>query len=374
MSFLNNDVLTTLSASNIYYPLVSDGLGKIYREPVIVALSPVLNNIITTPPVSPSIDDSYIVPNGATGVWSSNIGKIATWSGSSWVYYTPLLNDKTSVTTGANVGLNYIYNGTDWVLLTNTNNSQVSVVKAKAKIRINDFNLATITNQTNIATAVISSGSGSSPMIMNITFSLPLTNINYQILGEISSNIGEAAGANATVVYETANKTINGFTVIFREIASTIQNCNFEFIILQEATVSGTALSAGTGISIVNNVVSATIVNKDSFTAQNIIGSWNGLTGKTMLTFTSKANTKYLVTYSGTIYSTTVNTLHYLRIDNNGVEMTRQNQWFNVINSHINVSGSFILTTPTAISNVLSFKTSGISDVNDYGNITVTEL
>lgn len=46
---------------------------------------------LTTPPASPANGDTYIVPTGASGVWSSNIGKIARYSTvkTAWEYATP---------------------------------------------------------------------------------------------------------------------------------------------------------------------------------------------------------------------------------------------------------------------------------------------
>lgn len=46
----------------------------------------VINATLTTPPGSPSAKDAYLVPIGATGDWSSQVGTIATWNGSEWIY------------------------------------------------------------------------------------------------------------------------------------------------------------------------------------------------------------------------------------------------------------------------------------------------
>lgn len=112
---------------------------------------------------------------------------------------------------------------------------------------------------------------------------------------------------------------------------------------------------------------------KDTFAAQNVAGSWNGLTGKTCLSFTNKPNAKYLVTVSASFWAGAVK-LGYIRIDNNGVQQLLLNNYFNNANMHMSVSGSFILTTGASGLQTLSVKTSDNSDNNDFCNITVVEI
>lgn len=52
--------------------------------------SRVLSKTISTPPSSPNLGDRYIVPSGASGVWSGQAGKIAQYNGSSWYFITPI--------------------------------------------------------------------------------------------------------------------------------------------------------------------------------------------------------------------------------------------------------------------------------------------
>src|ERR1700742_2901355 len=49
----------------------------------------VINMTTATPPGSPATGDSYIIASGATGAWSGNAGKIASWY-SGWRIKTPL--------------------------------------------------------------------------------------------------------------------------------------------------------------------------------------------------------------------------------------------------------------------------------------------
>ena len=46
----------------------------------------VLHATLTVPPGSPTARAAYLVPIGASGVWASNVGKIATYDGEAWVY------------------------------------------------------------------------------------------------------------------------------------------------------------------------------------------------------------------------------------------------------------------------------------------------
>jgi hypothetical protein len=49
----------------------------------------VLSFTTTAPPVSPSVGDSYLVPAGATGAWSSHQDDIATYTPRGWVFEVP---------------------------------------------------------------------------------------------------------------------------------------------------------------------------------------------------------------------------------------------------------------------------------------------
>lgn len=49
----------------------------------------VLDKDLGTPPTSPADGDAYIIPTGATGVWSGRTGQIAQRIGGAWKYYVP---------------------------------------------------------------------------------------------------------------------------------------------------------------------------------------------------------------------------------------------------------------------------------------------
>ncbi len=44
---------------------------------------------LSSAPGAPSAGDAYLIPVGATGIWAGNVGKIAIWSGASWIYIAP---------------------------------------------------------------------------------------------------------------------------------------------------------------------------------------------------------------------------------------------------------------------------------------------
>lgn len=113
---------------------------------------------------------------------------------------------------------------------------------------------------------------------------------------------------------------------------------------------------------------------KGVFQAQNVPGAWNGLTGKTILSFTNKPNARYSINYSCSFYSAIVG-IYYLRLDNNGAQISSINHYFNAVNQHTQVSAPVIITSgATAINNVLSIKSNGASDANDFCSITAVEL
>jgi hypothetical protein len=69
----------------------------------------VLSLTLTNPPVSPANGATYVVPTGASGVWASQVGKLAKIVTGSWRYYQP--------TNGQQVKLSgniYTFNGSSW--------------------------------------------------------------------------------------------------------------------------------------------------------------------------------------------------------------------------------------------------------------------
>lgn len=73
-----------------------------------------LDKDLTTPPGSPTDGQAWIVPAGATGIWSGKTNQIAAYIGTGWVYWTPI--------EGARLWLNdedkeYVFDGSAWIVL-----------------------------------------------------------------------------------------------------------------------------------------------------------------------------------------------------------------------------------------------------------------
>lgn len=52
-------------------------------------LLPVKSNAISTPPVSPTLGDAYIVATGGSGAWASHDDDVAKWNGTAWIFTDP---------------------------------------------------------------------------------------------------------------------------------------------------------------------------------------------------------------------------------------------------------------------------------------------
>jgi hypothetical protein len=74
-------------------------------------LGTVIDTQIATPPVSPVLNDAYIVATAGTGDWSGKDGQLAVFNGSDWIFRTPetgnFVYDSTADTS-------YSYDGAAW--------------------------------------------------------------------------------------------------------------------------------------------------------------------------------------------------------------------------------------------------------------------
>ena len=87
-----------------------------YRVPVLENFSwqqPVLSKLLSSPPVSPSRGDRYIVNPTGSGSWAGNDNAITYYNGSIWIFTTPVEGFTTWV---KDVDRNYIFNGVTWEL------------------------------------------------------------------------------------------------------------------------------------------------------------------------------------------------------------------------------------------------------------------
>lgn len=69
---------------------------------------------LSTPPVSPTTGDTYIVASSPTGAWSGKATNIAVYDGSSWIFYIPTKGWRFYVD---DEDADYRFNGTSWVIL-----------------------------------------------------------------------------------------------------------------------------------------------------------------------------------------------------------------------------------------------------------------
>lgn len=60
----------------------------------------VISMTLTSAPGAPTAGDTYLVPTGATGIWATQVGKIAEWNGAAWYYFTPVAGHGISLPDG----------------------------------------------------------------------------------------------------------------------------------------------------------------------------------------------------------------------------------------------------------------------------------
>lgn len=94
-------------------------LMRFYRGVDLLVMPRCKSASTSTPPGSPADGDAYIVPSGASGAWSSNVGKIARWSARlstpAWEYFTPKEGWEIWVDDAGLNGQRFRYNGIAWV-------------------------------------------------------------------------------------------------------------------------------------------------------------------------------------------------------------------------------------------------------------------
>lgn len=76
----------------------------------------VKSRVVSIPPTSPVIGDRYVVPSGATGVWTGLTNRIATFEGS-WKYALPSAGWSTWL---QDESLEVLFNGSVWILADTT--------------------------------------------------------------------------------------------------------------------------------------------------------------------------------------------------------------------------------------------------------------
>lgn len=107
-----------MATSSLNLPeLVSNqGQKEVTHNEALWLIDAILGNgcksrVVTAPPGSPLEGDVYIVPTGASGVWSGKDGKLTQLLNSAWLFYTPKEGWRTWV---ADEDDTVIYDGTKW--------------------------------------------------------------------------------------------------------------------------------------------------------------------------------------------------------------------------------------------------------------------
>jgi hypothetical protein len=121
-TIVNGTLDTQLDANNVKIinlatpTLTGDATNKLYVDNLILGIDwkpSVLSKSVYDAPVSPAINDSYLVPIGATGTFASHDNAIATYTASGWGYDFPT---KGSAVLVEDEDAQWNYNGTVWVL------------------------------------------------------------------------------------------------------------------------------------------------------------------------------------------------------------------------------------------------------------------
>ena len=135
----------------------------------------VLSRTTTAPPGSPAESDAYIIPAGATGVWSGKTNQIASWIGGAWSYYPPVegvivwINDTNNT---------YAYDGAAWGL--NSGSGSGTVTNTAGNLTSNAVVLGAGTTDTKVVAGVITDG------------------VSTLTLGVAGTSVGSVALKNAT--------------------------------------------------------------------------------------------------------------------------------------------------------------------------------
>jgi hypothetical protein len=346
--------------------LTSDAVGLATWQPIVVpTFDATINFSVNANPNTAGTTFTPNTPNSTTVIYVSNIdGSQWTYNGTSYITAPVSADWKVTGNAGTVQANNFI--GT-------TDNVGLS-------FRTNNVIRQTITNNGNVGinTTTPTLGSGGAGLnILNNSFTqLRLQSSSMSAGIEFKPSTGnewelQASNSNQFFVY---NRTNNQYRLLIDEIGNVgigTTNPTAKLEVAGQVKITGGTPAVGKVLTS-DATGLATWQSKGFFQAQNVTGGW-GASGKTVLTFTNKANTNYLVTVNASFYST-ISSLQTLNLTNNGIQVLAINQFFNTTNNHTSVGGSFVLSTTAIVSNVLALKTTANSDFNDFCTITVVEL
>ena len=167
----NGQVLTYDNGSGLWK---NEDLPAVIGESINANLQPVLDNTISDPStiIDPNVDDAYLVPVGAIGVWAGQDNNIATWDGEQWIYYVPSGLDITTVLTGTNAGNVYEFDGVSWVQITSTSPGATPFYLAGSGVDAGGNKTSTIARVGPVTLGSNSGAYGLSPLTVRGTGSL----------------------------------------------------------------------------------------------------------------------------------------------------------------------------------------------------------
>ena len=122
-------------------------------------LGTVINTQIATPPVGPSLGDSYIVATGGSGDWLGKDGQLAVFNGSDWIFRTP---ETGNFVYDSTADASYTYDSAAWNPFTPADGS-ITQAKLDAGFTLPDDNVtnAQLANmQSNTIKGRLTSGAG----------------------------------------------------------------------------------------------------------------------------------------------------------------------------------------------------------------------
>lgn len=323
-------------------------------------LGPVLDNTIATPPSASLNDDGdkYIIPSGATGVWSTNIDKIAEWDSgiNDWLYYTPLSGDITIVTTGPNAGEVYQYNGATWIQLNVPSTQTTSWWLAGTNLDAGGSKTVSINRTGNV---MIGAGSGS-------------TNTN-NALRVIGQSLLDAISTRTSYTTTTDNTRTNNWYRVFTYRFPTSPTSYAETVkLIMNDSGDNTGQGQTVDFNIMikrqggNDVWGTVIANQTSYGYDNVIDNfdvrYNGTGSTKELRFYYKP-TKDNSSTSWTLLGTKNNTYISGFIWNNTYLSA------STLNGEVNSSGA---TISKRVNNYINLSTGGTLTNNVDGDLIIT--
>jgi hypothetical protein len=241
--------------------LYTGGIGRITPESLATAIkgltdatlaqltlsSPyqVVKSITSAEPGSPAIGDTYVVPVSAISDWTGHDNALAQWTGSAWVFTTPLYG---FLAFAMDSGILYEWSGSAWVAFNSTLNNFVGIGNAAATIASTSRVVGSTTTLTASRTWTLPSaasvGQGGGLRVLDFagvvgTYSIVLArastdtingatsiSITAQYGGYLLTSDGsskwnaQALGSQSTVGVSTFNGRSGGVTLIPSDIAS----------------------------------------------------------------------------------------------------------------------------------------------------------